>query len=757
MALVADGDSANTLSILVATDNHLGYMERDPIRGQDSFHAFSEIMQLARDRKVDMVLLGGDLFHDNKPSRKCLHQALTVFKENCLGSDPVSLEYLSDPAVDFASNGCVNYEDPNMNISLPVFSIHGNHDDPSGDGNLSAVDMLAACGLVNYFGRQAEVEHIRVSPVLLRKGETRLALYGLGNIRDERLHRTMARNHVTMCQPTEDQGRWFNLMVLHQNRAAHGPKNHIPEHFLSEFLDFIVWGHEHQCLVDPEFNHQRAFYVSQPGSSVATALSAGEASPKHVAVLRVNRRNFKLEKIRLKNVRPFVIDDLVLASVPSLSPQSSEDEIVEYLRRKVERMLVTAQQQYQEQMEEAAETVESALGAQPKPLIRLRVEYSGGFESFHPQRFGLLFADRVANPRDIIYFFRKPRAPTATIISTQGSTASTRSVPAPVDAMHVESLIGEFLDDSSMRMLVDLELAEAVRLFVQKGDADAIGQSLKTTLRDTQRRILEEPATVSTEEQLESRIGLTRAARRQHAVESGHGLVDSARTDSVVAVPVMAGKRAAVTTTDRNAIKAFERIAASRASAANENENESGGSEKEDGSDDFRQDIAPATRGKRVVGKPTALGKRPRAKPVSDHSEEEDEEDFVPSPSALQITRPSRNARTTLASASTASRASVSVSEDDVEDSDEASLPSSIVSPPAKRGRGAATRARGTTASKRGATGRGRGRGRGVSTQRAVSSLASQMPAVAIDDDDDEEKSVANSRGFGGFSLRKRA
>ncbi|KAJ2322712.1 meiotic recombination, partial [Coemansia sp. RSA 2681] len=340
----------------------------------------------------------------------------------------------------------------------------------------------------------AEVERVRVSPVLLRKGDTRLALYGLGNIRDERLHRTMARNHVTMCQATEDHGRWFNLMVLHQNRAAHGPKNHIPEHFLSEMLDFVVWGHEHQCLVDAEYNHQRAFYVSQPGSSVATALSSGEASPKHVAVLRVNRRNFKLDKIRLKNVRPFVIEDVVLAAVPTLSPQSTEDEIVEFLRRRVERMLVVAQQQYQQQIEEAEECVEPALGAQPKPLIRLRVEYSGGFESFHPQRFGLLFADRVANPRDIIYFFRKPRTlplNSSACGNTQGSVASSSAavmVPAPVDAVHVESLIAEFLDDSSMRMLVDLELAEAVRLFVQKGDADAIAQSLKSTIADTKRR-----------------------------------------------------------------------------------------------------------------------------------------------------------------------------------------------------------------------------------------------------------------------------
>jgi double-strand break repair protein MRE11 len=26
----------------------------------------------------------------------------------------------------------VNYEDPNINVAIPVFSIHGNHDDPSG-------------------------------------------------------------------------------------------------------------------------------------------------------------------------------------------------------------------------------------------------------------------------------------------------------------------------------------------------------------------------------------------------------------------------------------------------------------------------------------------------------------------------------------------------------------------------------------------------------------------------------------------------
>jgi hypothetical protein len=61
-----DGD---ILRMMVATDNHLGYMETDPVRKEDSFVAFEEIFKVAKDHGVDCVLLGGDLFHENKPSR----------------------------------------------------------------------------------------------------------------------------------------------------------------------------------------------------------------------------------------------------------------------------------------------------------------------------------------------------------------------------------------------------------------------------------------------------------------------------------------------------------------------------------------------------------------------------------------------------------------------------------------------------------------------------------------------------------------
>jgi double-strand break repair protein MRE11 len=45
-------DDPDTIRILIATDNHLGYLEKDPVRGDDSFAAFEEILKMGRDEKV---------------------------------------------------------------------------------------------------------------------------------------------------------------------------------------------------------------------------------------------------------------------------------------------------------------------------------------------------------------------------------------------------------------------------------------------------------------------------------------------------------------------------------------------------------------------------------------------------------------------------------------------------------------------------------------------------------------------------------
>ena len=74
-------EDPDILRILVATDNHLGFGEKYPERQHDSFTTFDEILQIAHDENVDFVLLGGDLFHDNKPTRNTEHQCMKILKK----------------------------------------------------------------------------------------------------------------------------------------------------------------------------------------------------------------------------------------------------------------------------------------------------------------------------------------------------------------------------------------------------------------------------------------------------------------------------------------------------------------------------------------------------------------------------------------------------------------------------------------------------------------------------------------------------
>eukprot|EP01038_Epipyxis_sp_PR26KG_P017126 gene17126-23571_t len=243
------------IRILVSTDNHLGFAERDPIRCDDSFAAFEEVLQTARIKKVDLVLLAGDMFHENKPSRRTLHSSMELLRTYCLGEDDVYIEILNDQKEIFRSTlGKVNYEDPFHAVAMPVFAIHGNHDDPAREGGsgdaLAALDLLAVSNLINYFGKVDRVDDIEITPILIRKDKTNLAIYGLGAIRDERLNRMWNQKKVKFVRLTEEQGRdeFFNIFLLHQNRDyGRGSKNCVHESMIPEWMDLVIWGNEHEC------------------------------------------------------------------------------------------------------------------------------------------------------------------------------------------------------------------------------------------------------------------------------------------------------------------------------------------------------------------------------------------------------------------------------------------------------------------------------------------------------------------------------
>lgn len=479
---------ADTIRILVSTDNHVGYNERDPIRGDDSWKSFHEIMSLAKQRDVDMVLLAGDLFHENKPSRKSMYQVMRSLRANCLGDKPCELELLSDASENFqGAFNHVNYEDLDINVAIPVFSIHGNHDDPSGEGHLAALDILQVSGLLNYYGRTPESDNIQVKPVLLQKGRTKLALYGLSNVRDERLFRTFRDGKVKFFQPSVQKEDWFNLICVHQNHHAHTETGYLPENFLPEFLDLVIWGHEHECLIDPKLNPETNFHVMQPGSSVATSLVPGEAVTKQVSILSITGREFKNEPIPLKTVRPFVMKEIVL----------SEDKTAKKLARKennrteITRLLMTYVEDLIEQAkQEWLETHEDDIGDDeepeiPLPLVRLRVETStpegGSFDCENPQRFSNRFVGKVANVNDVVQFHRKKKAATTRKKDDLDAEVAMSHL-STLDTVKVEQLVRELLTAQSLTILPQNLFGDAVTQFVDKDDKHAMEMFVNESL-----------------------------------------------------------------------------------------------------------------------------------------------------------------------------------------------------------------------------------------------------------------------------------
>ena len=143
------------------------------------------------------------------------------------------------------------------------------------------MDLLAMSNLVNYFGKSDSIDDIHVKPILMSKGETKLALYGLGWIRDERLYRSFQQKKVKFYRPKDAKDEWFNLFVIHQNRNQHHTKkNSISESMLRGFFDVVIWGHEHECKVVPQKSAEGDFDVMQPGSSVVTSLIPEETITK---------------------------------------------------------------------------------------------------------------------------------------------------------------------------------------------------------------------------------------------------------------------------------------------------------------------------------------------------------------------------------------------------------------------------------------------------------------------------------------------
>lgn len=384
-------DGCSELRIAITTDNHLGVKERDPIRRDDSFRTFEESLRMGMICGADVVLQAGDLFDIQRPSQFCILRTMQIIKRVCAVPRPrhpgISSIKHDRPSKQAARISTIRTSvSPSIEVVLPdvlgreyafetsgtkpFFMIHGNHDPPtySGvDACVSPVDLLSAADLVDNIGNYRDVNDIVVRPTVIRKGETIIALYGFGNIREERAHRMFTLGKIRFLTPTEhcadfyalkqsgqipghipatavNEGEYgekdwefladeklrerlrtenvFNILMIHQNRYR-GAMNGLPakscvlEEMLPEWMDLVIWGHEHDCEIEPVRGSNHKYFLSQPGSTVVTSLRAGEAIAKRNAIVTVRKRRFNMVSFPLLSVRPFVFRDVTFPGIPA--------------------------------------------------------------------------------------------------------------------------------------------------------------------------------------------------------------------------------------------------------------------------------------------------------------------------------------------------------------------------------------------------------------------------------------------------------
>ena len=249
----------------------------------------------------------------------------------------------------------------------------------------------------------------------------------------------------------------------------------------------VIWGHEHECLIDPRYNPEMNFHVMQPGSSVATSLMPGEAVPKHVAVLSITGRDFTVEPIRLKTVRPFVMREIVLSqekgAMKLAKKANNRTELTNFLTSIVDDMI---KQAYEEWKTAQGDEDQDDEEVPPLPLIRLRVEYTapeaGNFDCENPQRFSNRFTKKVANIKDVVQFYRKRTGGTKRAQNGAEMPEESTLASLAIDSVKVGRLVREFLAAQSLTILPQNSFSDAVSQFIDKDDKHIMGEFVAESL-----------------------------------------------------------------------------------------------------------------------------------------------------------------------------------------------------------------------------------------------------------------------------------
>ena len=191
---------------------------------------------------------------------------------------------------------------------------------------------------MNYFGKllfKETMDSIDVNPIMIHKGETKLAIYAISNMRESIFREAWAKNKFRFVK-SDKFDEYFNILIIHQDSSL--PLQKTPE---SAHFNLVIWGSELESQPRVVLEEEIECNVYRPGASVTTTFNEFEARTKHLGVLSIRRKDIQFDPFFLKDShREVIVKDFEMKNIKR-SNEAMSEEVKFYFFLKINLFLFT--------------------------------------------------------------------------------------------------------------------------------------------------------------------------------------------------------------------------------------------------------------------------------------------------------------------------------------------------------------------------------------------------------------------------------
>jgi double-strand break repair protein MRE11 len=227
--------------LAVTSNINIGTREDSPTLMNDPLDSFTEILTTSLNLNSDALLIAGNLFNNSVVSNHTLSKTFGIMNQLIYGGRDIDF---------ITKNFMPNYANENINIQMPIFAIHGNNDKPTNDKLSNCLDVFNNSLYLNYLGKILSFDQkILIKPIIFDKGDIKLAIYSISNIREIKISALLAQKKFQFVIPSDSHSPYFNILMINQKKSKSDKRVSFPSNdlFTGDFPDFfnlIIWGSE---------------------------------------------------------------------------------------------------------------------------------------------------------------------------------------------------------------------------------------------------------------------------------------------------------------------------------------------------------------------------------------------------------------------------------------------------------------------------------------------------------------------------------